>query len=405
MGLVGFAVDLSWFYFKKEVITVAAQAAAMAGATQVYKAGGSITCNSGVAWCNSTPQACASSPTNPPTNSFDTACLYAQANGYTNGGRKTVTVAATTTTGTSNVYSMTVKVTEQLPPTFLSVVGAGSWTTIAAQASGGVNASSGGGCIYVLDPTMQKAFPMTGATFSTGCGIYVNSNQSNAFFMSGGTLTLTSGAKVKVHGGFSTTGGTVSPSGSVLTSQSSVSDPMSGMTAPTPAASCLTDPNITGGSGNVISPGTYCGITVKGGTNTQFQSGIYILKTGNLKISGGTFSSTAPNVLFYIPASNTTGKISITCCNTTWNGLVGNGADGVVFWVANSAAQTVTGGSYSINGVYYMPSAALTYTGGTGTTQTIIADSLTVTGGTITSPASSSYFTGTTQPGGAFLVP
>ena len=76
---------------------------------------------------------------------------------------------------------------------------------------------------------------MTGATFSTGCGIYVNSNQSNAFFMSGGTLTLTSGAKVKVHGGFSTTGGTVSPSGSVLTSQSSVSDPMSGMTAPTPA--------------------------------------------------------------------------------------------------------------------------------------------------------------------------
>jgi hypothetical protein len=46
MGLAGFAVDLSWFYFRKEAVMVAAQAAALAGATQVYKAGGSITCNS-----------------------------------------------------------------------------------------------------------------------------------------------------------------------------------------------------------------------------------------------------------------------------------------------------------------------------------------------------------------------
>jgi hypothetical protein len=253
---------------------------------------------------------------------------------------------------------------------------------------------------------MQKAFPMTGATFSTGCGIYVNSSQSNAFYMTGGSLTLTGGAKVNVHGGFTTTGGTVSPSGSVKTSQSSVSDPMSGMTAPTPAASCSTDPNITGGSNNVISPGTYCGITVKGGTNTTFSSGVYILKTGDLKISGGTFSTTATNVMFYIPASNTTGKINITCCNIHWNGVVGNGADGIVFWVANGVAQTVTGGNYTINGITYMPNSALTYTGGNGTIQTVIVDSLTVTGGTLTSPAASSYFTGGgSQPGGAFLVP
>src|SRR5690242_1443917 len=86
LGLVAFAVDLGWFYFRKEAATAAAETAALAGATQVYKAGGPITCNSGVIWCNATPQQCAGAPNFPPGNSFDTACLYAKANGYRAGG-------------------------------------------------------------------------------------------------------------------------------------------------------------------------------------------------------------------------------------------------------------------------------------------------------------------------------
>ena len=86
--------------------------------------------------------------------------------------------------------------------------------------------------------------------------------------------------------------------------------------------------------------------------------------------------------------------------------MVGNGADGMVLWVANSTAQKITGGNYPINGVTYMPSAALTYSGGNGTQQTLVVDSLTVTGGNITTAATSSFFSGGgTQAGGAFLVP
>jgi hypothetical protein len=77
-----------------------------------------------------------------------------------------------------------------------------------------------------------------------------------------------------------------------------------------------------------------------------------------------------------------------------WDGISGNGADGFVFWVDNSAAQNITGGNYTINGVIYMPNSALTYTGGNGTQETVLADTLTITGGNINTAAPSSNFTG-----------
>jgi len=409
LGLVGLAVDVGWFYYQREAATAAAEAAALAGATQVYKAGGSVTCNSGVTWCNSTPQSCASTPNYPPQNSFDTACLYAKANGYQNGGKVNVTVAASNTSaptapGTSNAYYMTVRVTEQLPLTFLSVLGAGNWATIGAISSSGVNLSAGSGCVYVLDPSMHHAYSMSGGNFSTGCGIYVDSSQSDAAYMNGGNLTLNNGADLTIHGQLSQSGGNITPSSNVKPNQPSVTDPMSGMTAPTPAGTCNPNPNISGGNSNTIGPGTYCGITVSGGNNVQFNSGIYILSSGNLTINGGNFSSTVTNVLIYIPASNASGKINITGGNMHWSGISGNGADGMVFWVANSAAQNITGGNYTINGITYMPGCALTYTGGNGTQQTLVVDSLNLTGGNINTPASSSYFSGGGATGGAFVV-
>jgi hypothetical protein len=181
---------------------------------------------------------------------------------------------------------------------------------------------------------------------------------------------------------------------------------MSGMSAPTPAASCIANPNIVGGNSNTINPGTYCGITVSGGNNVQFNSGTYIIKTGNLTINGGNFSPTATNVLIYIPASNAAGRVNITGGNMHWNGIVGNGADGMVFWVANAATQNITGGNYTINGVTYMPGAGLTYQGGNGTQQTLVVDNLTVVGGNILTPAPSSLLSGGggSLQGGAFLV-
>lgn len=414
-GIVGLVVDEGWLYFRKEAATAAAEAAALAGVTSVYKANttaSSITCNSGVAWCNTTPQACASSPTYPPATAFDTACLYAKANGYqvTSGGRVNVTVQASNSTSptapnTSNSYYMTVRITEKTPLTFLAVLGAGSWGSVSARSSGGVNLqSNSGGCIYVMDPSMSKALNMSGGNLSTGCGIEVNSSSTSAAYMNGGNLTLSNNADLNVHGEFSQIGGTVSPSGNVKQNQASVTNPFSGMTAPTPAGSCTANPNISGGNSNTISPGTYCGITISGGNNITFSSGTYILSSGSLTIDGGNFSTTATNVLIYIPSTNTTGQINITGGNMVWNGSTSSTANGFVFWVANSAAQNITGGNYTINGVTYMPNSALTYNGGNGTQQTLVVDSLTVTGGNISSNAASSLFTAGGPAAGAYVV-
>ena len=148
-GIIGLVVDEGWLFFRKEAATAAAEAAALAGGVQVYKANtasSSITCNSGVVWCNTTPQQCASSPTYPPHNSFDTACLYAKANGFQVGTNVNVTVEASNSTAptapsTSNAYYLTVRITEKNPLTFLSVLGAGLWGWASARSSSGVNLS------------------------------------------------------------------------------------------------------------------------------------------------------------------------------------------------------------------------------------------------------------------------
>jgi Putative Flp pilus-assembly TadE/G-like len=416
MGIIGLVVDEGWLYFRKEAATAAAEASALAGSVEVYKANStatSLTCNTGVIWCNTTPQPCAASPTYPPQTSFDTACLYAKANGFpvTAGGRVNVTIQASNSTAptapnTSNSYYLTVRITEKTPLTFLAVLGAGLWGSVTARASGGVNltSTSGSGCIWVMDPSMDKAFSMSGGNIGTGCGIEVDSNKSDAAFVNGGNLNLTNGADLTIHGSLSQSGGNITPIGNVKQNQASFGNPFSGMTAPTPAGTCTPDPSISGGNSNTIGPGTYCGITVSGGNNVQFNSGVYILSSGNLTINGGNFSTTATNVLVYIPPSNASGKINITGGNMQWNGISGNGADGFLFWVANSAAQNITGGNYTMNGVVYMPNSALTYAGGNGTQQTLVVDNLTITGGNINSAATSSMFTGSGPAGGAYLV-
>ena len=149
-----------------------------------------------------------------------------------------MTVTATTTTGTSNAYYMTVKASEQMPLTFLSIQGSqlgyGRGTSLRGCKCG----FCGRMRFYVLDPSMDKAFSMSGGNFSTGCGIHAcNSSKSDAVGMSGGNLSLNSGAKLTIQGGLSQSGGNIIPSANVQQNQSSVSNPMSGMTAPTPASS------------------------------------------------------------------------------------------------------------------------------------------------------------------------
>jgi hypothetical protein len=398
-GMLGMVVDIGWDYWRSEACKTAAQSAASAAGIAA-KAASNLTCASGVACTASatTFADCPASPTSPPTNNIMNGCLYAQANGFTTGGngsRQRVQYAAYTSgspvAGSAPSYWVEFVVYEKIPALFLSVLGT-SWTQVSAASTSGVF-SGNPGCVYILDATAQKALTVTGGTFTTGCGMYVNSNQSNAFFLTGGTVNLTGTAAINVHGLESTSGGTVSPN-HVLTNQGSVSDPLSGLTAPTPALPCTPFADLTSGS-QTINNGTYCSIAVKGGS-LKLNAGTYIITGGDFKNSGGTVDATS-GVTIYFPS--TSGNLNVTSGNTFALTAPSSGTyNGIAVWKDGSSSSlnsaTFTAG-LTINGVIYMPYTKLTYTGGTTpVSETIVVDTLNLTGGNITQPATSTYITG-----------
>jgi hypothetical protein len=133
-GFLALAVDLGVAYLTRKSAQTAADAAALAGATQalsVYGVSGVYgTCPTGVVCQAET--ACASSPTSPPVTNIDNACLYALQNGFSTGGSngyQSVSVASDISSpspyaaGVAPNYWVMVEVSEQIPQFFGNVAG------------------------------------------------------------------------------------------------------------------------------------------------------------------------------------------------------------------------------------------------------------------------------------------
>src|SRR5581483_6329602 len=131
-GILALAVDLGWAYYLRKSAQKAADAASMAAAIQVLANVGnqSITCGGNVTCQDVT--ACPTTITIPTTSEINVACLYAQQNGFTQGGNngsQKVTVASGTTLppptapGVNSVsYWVTVRVTQRSPLWFGNVI-------------------------------------------------------------------------------------------------------------------------------------------------------------------------------------------------------------------------------------------------------------------------------------------
>ena len=211
--------------------------------------------------------------------------------------------------------------------------------------------------------------------------------------MNGGNVALTGGSNLNIVGNLQKIGGNIiySGGGSTKTGQSAHGDPLAGATAPTPAGTCTPDPFYSGGVNQTIPSGTYCSLSITGGTG-WILSGTYIITQGNFNMGGGNASTAAGGALIYI-APTSTGYFHYYGGNLTLVGISGGAQDGMAIWQANSVATTMSGGNLSVTGVIYMPHVALTYTGGnTAVQQTIVADTLKMGGGNISKPASSSLY-------------
>lgn len=398
-GMLGLVVDIGWAYYHKEAAQAAAEAAANAAVKAAYsQSGGSISCGSNSVVCQ-TETACPSSISGNGSNNIQKGCLYAMANGYTSTGKQKVTLE----TGTGSISGVTVsyyaiaKVSERLPQLFSAVTGNYNANLTARSIVGYVPATAGG-CIYVLNPT-AVSMTMNGNTFlDTGCGVYVDSNNAAAITMVGNSsITATGGSKVNVVGNVSI-GSNSSITPTAVTGAPTFTDPLAGLDAPSDGT-CQTPPSPSNNDNVTISAGTYCGdLNVTGHAKLTLNPGLYIIKgntsTGGLSV-GGQATINGSGVTIYIE----TGTISFAGgASSNLTAPTSGNWQGILIFQARgdtTGASLAGGASQLTSGVIYIPSAGLTFNGGSSNNSqaaTIVSNTFTVTGNSyIQSSATSPY--------------
>jgi hypothetical protein len=334
LGVLGLVVDVGWGYYRKQVAQAGADSAALAS---VVAAGTStITCNTGGVYCTTGsgyPSSLKCSDSAIAGTNLASGCAYGSKNGIPSAN---ITMTANSTSpfhGATVSYWVTATVSESRTLSFLQTLGFKTSTVAASATAGAVNTGTGtgGGCLYIMDPSASQALYLNGASLALSCGIYLNSsntssafqlNSANAFLCYGNTagsscatgsapLNMVTGSKISCSGcGCKTDSfyGTQNPSNSTQ-----CTDPSYGSPAADPLAS-LPAPSFTGcdktnyswsnsGTGPTLSPGVYCGgIKLTGGTTT-LSPGTYILNGGGLDIQGSNTVVTGNGVFFYNTAS------------------------------------------------------------------------------------------------------
>lgn len=345
MGFAGLGIDIGYLRYEKRLQQTAADAAALGGAAELLYSGG-----------------------------YAAAAQYdAASNGFTNGTNNvTVTVKSPPLSGPHAGCAVCVEVyVAQVQPTFFMRILGITNETVTARAVSAIGNSTG--CFYTLG-TSGFGMNMTGGTISAAnCSIVDDAGLQ----ISGGSIQASS---IGVSGAYSQSGGSVNPT--PTTGTVAASDPLAYLTPPPVGSPCTLDPNVNSGS-QTLNPGTYCGVTIGGGTVT-FNPGVYVI-TGNFNVSGGTVNG-ATGVMFY----ETTGTINLSggvlnlSAPTTSNSGTGAKA-GIVLWQAASDtnAAKISGGSLA--GALYFPGASLTISGGSATPYTIVvAKTVQIPGGTLT---------------------
>ncbi|MGD0496817.1 MAG: hypothetical protein ABSC23_00105 [Bryobacteraceae bacterium] len=394
VGMIGLVVDIGWAHWRKEACKTASQAAVMA-AVKIAKNATDFTCGSGVTCQGNT--ACPATLSDD-TNALQVGCMYAQQNGFTNGGSQTVLLAANTTappvTGTSPTYWVSATVSETVPQWFGVVLGQ-SAVTVAARSTAAVFSSPNGGCVFVLNATAASALNVgSGTSLTSGCGVYVDSSSGTAASV-GGAVTTTGAAKTEIVGNCSGCGN-ISPA--PITGAPVIPDPFSSMTAPS-ASTCLGSISLAGSTTQTFGPGTYCGspaIQLKGSSHLILKTGTYVLQ-GKLSMAGGTQLTATGGVMLYFSSDtlDLKGGAQITLTAQT------SGAyEGILIWQDKSdtsGASLVGGGTQFLNDALYFPKATLTFQGGTSATHTnttIAADKLALGGSSYIQSSATTPYTG-----------
>jgi Flp pilus assembly protein TadG len=379
LGFVAFALDAGALFREQRMAQSAAQAAAMAAAEEVGNGDSA--------------------------NEQTIANAMATLNGFNTGLATNPATVTLTTPTTGNFVGSYVQATVSMPiHTYFLGAFAHGMATVPVSAT----AIAGGGFSSQTCVCVTGNFSITGGSTlnAPGCGVFDNSSSSSSIQMSGGaTLNASSlgGAATGWYpGNITGNGDTINvPVADIVQGVSTRCTPTLPAAPSFVPANCVANPGgsygtFTFGPANAGSTICYKGLTVgANGSTCTLNPGIYVIDNGELHFTGNP-NLGGNGVFFYL-----TGTASLVMDGGVNVNLVSGGAtesgggsapavgayDGVLIYQDpnDTSPMTFTGGSQSyMNGAIIAPSAAITISGGSGSTVMeggINASSLSLTGG------------------------
>ncbi len=358
IGFSGLSVDIATWFAERRVVQTASDAGAIAGALEFVRSKG---------------------------DDYVTAAVTKDAglNGLRAGD--TLIVNNPPTSGSQMGVSNAVEVIIQRPArSFLSGLFLADAGTIAGRAV--AIADFDDTCVWSLDPGVSGAINVTGGgDVAMSCGIYVNSNDSQALVEGGGAcLTAT---KIKVVGGY--TGDCINPT--PWTGGRAKADPLSALPPPS-YGGCDFNAKIkvNAGQTETLDPGVYCkGIEVSASATLIFNPGLYVLDGANLTFNGQS-TVTGHGVTFYLtPNGGPSDNLNIQAGAIVDLRAPDTGPyAGILFYQDRNAPRTNThtvagGATMHLEGIVYLPGQDLSFAGGTATEKSpafLIADTISFSG-------------------------
>jgi len=374
LGVAALAVDIGDLWTTRRLMQSAADAGAVAGASEIA-IGGSSTAIAAAAKDAASHNGFADGGTRPGTSNTITVAVH---NPPTSGPYA------------ANSGAVEVDVSQTQPTYFMKVLG---MQTVPVSTTAVAVTLSSGSCVYSLDKSASGATTVGGtATVNSACGLYDNSISGSALTVSGGgTITA---PLVGVVGGTSINGGGSTPPSTGIVQ---FGDPLAYIAAPSfspSSCSSFHTQNISGPQ----SPQTYCGgIHINGGNSVTFGSGLYVIDGGGITIDGGA-SVSGTGVTFYLTGNNGNGNSAANYSGVTINSTAtvnlsspcdgaASGIKGMLFFqdrsITNGNGSSINGASGStFNGAIYFPTTPLSYAGSSAVNgfTLIVADTLTFTG-------------------------
>jgi Flp pilus assembly protein TadG len=234
----------------------------------------------------------------------------------------------------------------------------------------------GMGCVVALDNAAQNAILLNGSTTVSlnGCAVYSNSNSPVAVSV-GGSASL-SALEIGAVGGVDASPSNVILAQGIRTGQGPIADPYENVAVDPPGA--CTDNNFTAKTTITIQPGVYCnGITANAGAQVTLSPGIYYIDRGSLQVNGGA-KIVGDGVTLVFTSS--TGKNWATA-SINGNAIVelsppttGPSAGIVAFGDRSIPSGTTFkfngGAAQKFSGAIYIPTGAVSFSGGVGTSGT-----------------------------------